>query len=172
MNAFRTSIPVLELVGRSAAIYVAMLVGFRVFGKRELGQFTMFDLVLVLLVANAVQPAMTGPDASLAGGFVIIVTLLVLNYVVSILRVRFPLVRRLVEPPSVVVARDGEWFEEALAKQGITSEEAQEALREHGLKDIKETILVVLESDGSISVVPRDGGARRPRRRRVRLLKR
>ena len=172
-NALKLGVPVGELVVRSVAIYVALLLGFRFFGNREIGQFTLFDLVLVLLVANAVQPAMTGPDSSLTGGFVIIVTLLVTNYLVSLLRVRSAAFRRLVEPPSTVLGKDGKWLADAVKKQSITDEELEEALREHGLVDVKETKLVVLESDGSMSVVPKDGGTtHRPRRRKVRFLKR
>ncbi len=72
-------VPPWELAFRAALIYIALVVALRVFGKREVGQFTLFDLVLVLLVANAVQPAMTGPDTSLGGGLVIIATLLLVN---------------------------------------------------------------------------------------------
>jgi len=173
MSAFKLGVPLLELVMRSVAIYVALLLGLRFFGNREIGQFTLFDLVLVLLVANAVQPAMTGPDSSLAGGLVIIVTLLVTNYLVSLLRVRSARFRSLVEPPSTVIGKAGKWLPGAAKKQSITDEELDEALREHGLENVSETKLVVLESDGSISVVPKDGTAgHRPRRRRVRFLKR
>ena len=64
-------VPPLELALRAVVIYVVLLAALRIFGKREVGQFTLFDLVLVLLVANAVQPAITGPDSSLGGGIVI-----------------------------------------------------------------------------------------------------
>jgi uncharacterized membrane protein YcaP (DUF421 family) len=155
------------------AIYFALLLGFRFFGNREIGQFALFDLVLVLLVANAVQPAMTGPDSSLTGGLVIIVTLLLTNYAVSRLRERSSLFRRLVEPPAVVVGRDGRWLVKKVDEQSVTSDELEEALREHGVDDVNETKLVVLESDGSISVVPKDGsGPPQRRRRKVRFLKR
>ena len=74
---------------------------------------------------------------------------------------------------STVLGKDGKWLADAVKKQSITDEELEEALREHGLVDVKETRLVVLESDGSMSVVPKDGAAaHRPRRRKVRFLKR
>ena len=172
-KALLLGVPAAELVLRSVAIYVALLLGFRFFGSREIGQFTLFDLVLVLLVANAVQPAMTGPDSSLTGGFIIIATLLITNFVVSQLRIRSRLFRRLVEPPSVEIGRDGAWHAAEVKKQSITEEELDEALREHGLEHVKETKLVVLESDGSISVIPKDGtSSSRRRRRKVRFLKR
>ena len=172
-NALHLGVPAAELVLRAVAIYVALLLGFRFFGTREIGQFTLFDLVLVLLVANAVQPAMTGPDSSLTGGFIIIITLLVTNFLVSRLRIRSRVFRRLVEPPSVVIGRVGKWLPKEVEKQSLTEEELDEALREHGLDDVKQTKLVVLESDGSISVVPKDGiDAHRRNRRKVRFLKR
>lgn len=160
------------LLLRSASIYLVLLLGLRLFGKREVGQFTLFDLVFVLLVANAVQPAMTGPDTSLGGGFVIIATLLLLNFSVSRLRVRFPLVERLLESKSVVVAEDGRWLHDVLRREGITGDECMATLREHGVASVEETTLVVLEADGSLSVVPKDRDVARGRRRKVRFLKR
>jgi uncharacterized membrane protein YcaP (DUF421 family) len=82
-SLFHLSVPWYELVIRPVVVYVVLLFGLRIFGKREVGQFTIFDLVLVLLVANAVQPAMTGPDASLAGGLIIIGSLLLANGLVG-----------------------------------------------------------------------------------------
>ena len=73
---FGTAVPAWELALRSSVIYLVLLVGLRLSGKREIGQFTLVDLVLVLLVANAVQPAMTGPDSSLTGGVIIVLVLL------------------------------------------------------------------------------------------------
>jgi uncharacterized membrane protein YcaP (DUF421 family) len=163
-------VPWWELILRSAAIYLALLVGFRLFGKREVGQMTLFDLVVVLLVANAVQPAMTGPDASITGGLVIIATLLSINYAISFLRVRVHWFNRLVEPSPVVVARNGRWLQDELKKQQLTDEEALAALREHGLDSVSQTKEVVLEADGSLSVVPRDGAAHH-HRRHVRFLR-
>lgn len=167
---FSESAPLLIL--RSAAIYLALLVGLRVFGKREVGQFTLFDLVVVLLVANAVQPAMTGPDTSLGAGFVIIATLLLVNFGVSRMRIRFPVIERLLEPRSVVVGRNGHWLHDVLKHEGITDEECMATLREHGVASIAETTLVVLEADGSLSVVPKDRDLHRGRRRKVRFIKR
>jgi len=172
MHLFRLGESAGALILRSAAIYLVLLLGLRVFGKREVGQFTLFDLVFVLLVANAVQPAMTGRDTSLGGGFVIIGTLLFLNFGVSRLRIRFPVIERLLESKSVVVARDGLWLPDVLRHEGITDQECVAALREHGVGTVDETILVVLEADGSLSVIPKDPAVARRRRRKVRFIKR
>ena len=171
MHLFDLGESVWALVLRSAAIYLVLLVGLRVFGKREVGQFTLFDLVFVLLVANAVQPAMTGRDTTLGGGFVIIATLLTLNYAISRLRVRFPIIERVLESKSVVVAREGRWLPDKLKREGITGDETLAALREHGIGSIEETKLVVLEADGSLSVVPKDPAVAHRKRRAVRFLK-
>jgi uncharacterized membrane protein YcaP (DUF421 family) len=80
--------PAWDLVLRCVVIYFALLAGLRLTGKREVGQITLFDLVFVLLVANAVQPAMTGPDSSLLGGLIIIVVLLTINLLIDRLRIR------------------------------------------------------------------------------------
>lgn len=171
MDFLKLGVSAPELVLRCAAIYLALLVGFRLFGKREVGQMTLFDLVLVLLVANAVQPAMTGPDQSITGGLVIIATLLLLNFAISFLRVRFPAFNRLVEPQPVVVARNGKWLQAELREQELTDEEVLASLREHGLETVGETKLVVLEADGSLSVVPKDGNIQHRHRRHVRFMR-
>jgi len=172
MGLWHLGEPAWALIVRSAAIYLVLLLGLRVFGKREVGQFTLFDLVFVLLIANAVQPAMTGRDLSLGGGFIIIATLLTLNFTVARLRIRFPIIERALESRSVVVARDGRWIDEKLKHEGITAEEALAALREHGIDTIAQTKMVVLEADGSLSVVPKDPAVARRRKRNVRFVKR
>jgi len=172
MHLFRFAESAQALILRCAAIYLVLLIGLRLFGKREVGQFTLFDLVFVLLVANAVQPAMTGPDNSLSGGFIIIAALLLLNFGVSRLRVRFPAVERLLESKSVVVAENGGWLHDVLRREGITDAECMATLREHGVASVEETTLVVLEADGSLSVVPKDRDVMRGRRRKVRFIKR
>ncbi len=159
------AIPVWQLILRSAVIYVLLLLGLRLFGKREVGQFTLFDLVLVLLVANAVQPAITGPDTSLAGGLVIVMTLFGLNAIVALIRLRSPVLRRLTEGQATVIARDGDWIDAALRKEGLEPEDCMMALREHGFATVDDVALAVLETDGTISVVPREQGVRKGRRR-------
>lgn len=148
------AIPAWEIVVRSMAIYLLLLLGLRLFGKREIGQFTAFDLVMLLLIANAVQPAMTGPDNSLLGGFLIISTLLMLNWVVSWWRQRMPLMRTVFVGHATIIGEDGRWIDKAMHREGIDIEDAEAALREHGVEKIEDTRLVVLEADGRISVVP------------------
>jgi uncharacterized membrane protein YcaP (DUF421 family) len=166
---FNLAIPWWNLVLRCAVIYIVMVVGLRLFGKREVGQFRLSDLVLVLLVANAVQPAMTGPDTSLAGGLIIIASLLAVNYVWNIvwlkLGLRSPQVSALLQGHPTVLVQDGQWLDRALDHEGVDREEVEMAIREHGVEDVKDVKLAVLELDGSISVVPKDSPTVRTRRR-------
>jgi uncharacterized membrane protein YcaP (DUF421 family) len=123
-------------------------------------------------VANAVQPAMTGPDSSLTGGLIIIAVLLVANWAVSRLLFLAPPLRHILEPTPTILAQHGQWIPSALAREGIDQEEAEMAIREHELSDVSETQLVVLEPDGSISVVPKDAPVYTSQRRRRRYRRR
>jgi len=123
------------------------------FGKREVGQFTLFDLVFILLVANALQPAITGPDTSLGGGFILIVTLVALSFLVGKLD-NLPRFHRLFTPAPAVVVRDGKYLTDVMRREGVDQEEVEMAIREHGIADLKEVQLAVLEADGTISVLP------------------
>jgi uncharacterized membrane protein YcaP (DUF421 family) len=153
---------------RSAIIYVIFLVGLRLFGKREVGQFTFFDLALVLLLANALQPAMTGPDTTVGAGLVIVFVLFVLNLLLSRLRLKSTLMRRLLEGHPTVIAQNGAWLESALRHEGLDTDDAMMALREHGIDDVKGVELAVLETDGSLSVVPKGGTLQHAKRRHYR----
>lgn len=166
---FHLQVSPLALVLRTLGAYAAMLVGFRLFGKRELGQVTVFDVAMVLLIANAVQNAMVGPDTSLLGGLIVAGTLLLANFAVARLRVRDRLLRRFVEGrPSILIA-NGRWDEQALRREGLDHGEVEAAMRQNGVLDAAAVRLAVLEDNGAISVVPADAPTVRfqpPRRER------
>lgn len=159
-----------ELVLRSVAIYAGLLLALRLFGKREVGQFTLYDLVLILLVANAVQPAMTGPDTSLVGGLVIIATLIAVNFLIGRLD-RYRFFHRLLVPAPTVIIRDGAYDRQAMDREGVDEEQVLMAIREHGIADVKSVQLGVLEPDGTVSIVPTDSRVHRSRHR-VRYIRR
>ncbi|MCL4540759.1 MAG: DUF421 domain-containing protein [Chloroflexi bacterium] len=164
-DLWQLGIPAWDLVLRCVVIYLLLLFGLRLAGKREIGQFALFDLVVILLVANAVQPAMTGPDSSLLGGAIIIATLLLLNFVVSRLRRENTFFRNLIEPHPTVLAQDGHWIQSALQREDVDTDEAEAALREHGVASIQDVKLAVLELDGTISVVTKNDPLHRGHRR-------
>ncbi len=146
----------LEIALRAAIIYVIVLIGIRLTGKREVGQMTPFDLVLLVLIANAVQNAMVGPDTSVTGGLVAAGTLLLANAVVSYLVWRYKKVRKLVEGTPTLLIHSGKIIKRNLAKEKVPLEALHQALREHGIEKIEEVKLAVLEIDGSISVLKDD----------------
>jgi uncharacterized membrane protein YcaP (DUF421 family) len=160
--------PPLELVARTLIVYVVFFGALRLSGKRELGQFTLFDLALVLLAANAVQPAVTGPDSSIPGGTIILATIFTVNRGVAELRTRVPFVRRLLEFEATVVGRDGRWLTDVMEREGLDMEDMEAALREHGLERVDEVRLATLEEDGSISIVSADQSTGAPARHRRR----
>lgn len=171
-DLWRLAVPPGELVLRSLAVYALFLAALRVSGKRELGQFTLFDLAVVLLAANALQPAITGPDASIPGAAIIVATLFIANHGVALARRRWRVIRRLLDVPPTTIARDGAWIRAALDKEELDDEDLAAALREHGLETVDQVRLAVLEHDGAISIVPRGGPEvrmrARPRRYRTR----
>ena len=148
------AIPAWDIVLRTAAIYAVILVGLRLAGKREMGQMTVFDLVVLLLIANVVQNAMVGDDTSLLGGVLAAGVLLILNALLARLRLRWPRLRRAIEGSPTVLILHGQVLEDHLRREGVDKETLQAALREHGLPDETGVEMVVLEIDGSISVVP------------------
>jgi len=148
------ALPAWDIVLRTAAVYLVILVGLRLAGKREIGQMTVFDLVVLLLIANAVQNAMVGPDTSLTGGLLAAVVLLVINFLVARLRLHWPVLRRAVEGTPTVLVLHGEVFRHNLRREGLDQDTLEAALREHGVAELSDVEMAVLEIDGSISVVP------------------
>ena len=171
---FHLGTPVWQIVVRSLVVYLAVFVGFRLTGKRELGQMTIFDLVLILLIANAVQNAMVGPDVSLSGGLVAAAVLLVMNFAVVRLLGLTPLGERLLEGGPTLLVKDGALVPHGLRHEGLAPEEVETAIREHGIADVGGVRAAYLEPDGTISVIPIDVQPMRGRRRvkRVRQFRR
>jgi uncharacterized membrane protein YcaP (DUF421 family) len=146
----------LEIALRTTAVYALVLVGIRLTGKREVGQMTPFDLTLLLLLSNSVQNAMTGPDNSLMGGAVAALVLLTLNFLlaeVSGLNRRF---RKMIQGSPTLLIHNGECITSHMAKEHISMDELNRALREHGVACIGDAALAVLEVDGSISILKYD----------------
>jgi uncharacterized membrane protein YcaP (DUF421 family) len=141
---------------RTTAIYLLVLVGVRLSGKREVGQMTPFDLTLLLLLSNSVQNAMTGPDTSLVGGMVAATVLLTLNYVVADLSGANRRFRKFIQGQPSLLVHDGQVIESHMAKEHVSMDELQRSLRAHGIASYHDVALAVLEVDGSISCLKYD----------------
>jgi len=141
----------LQIALRTGVIYLVVLIGVRLSGKREVGQMTPFDLTLLLLLSNSVQNAMTGPDTSLVGGIVAAGVLLLLNYLVADVSGVNRRFRRFIQGEPSLLVHDGQIIESHMAKEHVSMDELQRALREHGIATHHDVALAVLEVDGSIS---------------------
>lgn len=154
--SFVTGHVLVGIAARTAAIYLVVLIGVRLSGKREVGQMTPFDLTLLLLLSNAVQNAMTGPDTSLIGGIVAAVTLLVLNYIAADLSGANRRFRKFIQGQPSLLIHDGQLVESHMAREHVSADELGRALREHGIASYHDVALAVLEVDGSISCLKYD----------------
>jgi uncharacterized membrane protein YcaP (DUF421 family) len=140
---------------RSVAVYLFVLVVFRISGKRSLSQITTFDFILLLIIGEATQQALLGNDFSVINAFVVIATLMTLEIVFSWAERRFPKLSRVVESLPVVVVENGKLLRERAEQEGVTLEEVLAAGREHhGLERIEQFKYAILERHGGISVVP------------------
>jgi len=163
-DIFVMQVPGWTVALRTVLVYVCLLTGLRLAGKREIGQLTVFDLVVLLLISNAVQNAMVGSDSSLTGGLIAAVVLLVGNMLVAQLRLRSTRLRRLVEGTPTLLVLHGQVIPEHLRRESLDEDMLEAALREHGVANIRDVEMAVLETDGSISVVPGGGETKRVRR--------
>jgi uncharacterized membrane protein YcaP (DUF421 family) len=146
----------LTIALRTTIIYLLVLAGVRLSGKREVGQMTPFDLTLLLLLSNSVQNAMTGPDTSLVGGMVAATVLLVLNYLVANVSGANRRFRKFIQGEPSMLIHDGQIIEAHMAKEHVSMDELQRAMREHGINDYHQVALGVLEVDGSMSFLKYD----------------
>jgi uncharacterized membrane protein YcaP (DUF421 family) len=146
----------LQIMLRTGVIYLLVLIGVRISGKREVGQMTPFDLTLLLLLSNSVQNAMTGPDTSLMGGAVAACTLLILNYLIADVAGANRRFRRWIEGEPSLLIHDGKTIESHMAREHVSMDELHRALREHGINSCDQVALAVLEVDGSISCLKYD----------------
>jgi uncharacterized membrane protein YcaP (DUF421 family) len=149
------SVPWWELIIRGLIIYVFLILLLRFTGKRQIGQMAPFDLVLLLILSNAVQNAMNGGDNSVIAGIVSAVTLVVVNWLIGLLTYKSKAAERLVEGRPEVLIHNGKLFDKALQDSKLTRHELMSALREAGCARIEDARAALLENDGSISVIPK-----------------
>lgn len=147
---------ILDVVVRSLCVYLFMVIGIRVFGKNQLSQLNAGDVVLLLLISNAVQNAMVGQDTSLQGGLIAALVLFAANFTLKRFMFKNPSFKSFMEEDPVILVKDGKVIEEALNKVKITRDELEEAIREHGVDGIENVKLSILEVDGNISVISED----------------
>lgn len=146
-------IALLIVAAKAIAVYLFIILAIRLFGKKELAQLSVVDLVFILLISNSVQNAMVGQDTTLAGGMAAATGLFVINYLFKFLLRKFPALAKIIQGKEVMLIYKGKVQERNLESVGFTLQELQESVREHGVKDISEVDLAILEVDGNISVL-------------------
>ena len=154
----------LVIGAKTTVVYVVLIAGLRLLGKRELGQMSLYDLVLIIILGNAVQNAMIDNDNTLVGGIIAATVLLVINRLLNAVIARSSRVEQaLIGEPALLVF-DGKIIDAQMERQGVTHEQLDAALREHGLDGLDGVHMVVLEVDGTMSVVPRSAPVLKSRR--------
>jgi uncharacterized membrane protein YcaP (DUF421 family) len=148
--------PFLEVILRSAAVYFFMMIALRVFGKKELSQLNTTDVILVLLISNAVQNAMVGNNTSLYGGLAAATVLFAINYILKKLMFKYKKFSNFIQEKPEILIHNGTLEFKTLSKLNITSDELREAMREHGIENFKDVKLAMLEIDGNISIISGD----------------
>jgi uncharacterized membrane protein YcaP (DUF421 family) len=152
---FQLSAPWWHFVLRAVAIYLLVMVLVRMSGKRAVGQFTPFDLVLLILIGNAVQNGLNGGDNSMSGAAILAVCLIALNYLAAWLASRSPGARKLIEGVPTVLAKDGHVFQDVLRRELVNKADFHEAMRQADCQDVEQIYMATLETDGHISVMKR-----------------
>jgi uncharacterized membrane protein YcaP (DUF421 family) len=149
------SVPWWELIVRSIIVYVFLIVLLRLTGKRQVGQLAPFDLVLLLVLSNAVQNSMNGGDNSVLGGIISATTLIGLNFSLGYLTYRNKRLEVLIEGQPEVLIHNGKLFENVMARAQLTHHELNAALRQAGCLSVAEVHCAILENNGTITVTQR-----------------
>ena len=145
--------PYIDITLRSVAVYFFMIIALRIFGKKELSQLNTADVILILLISNSVQNAMVGADTSLYGGVIAAFSLFLINFIFKKVMLKSKFIKGLVQDKPEVLIHNGKIEFKTLARLGITSEELEEAMREHGIEYYKDVKLAMFEIDGNISII-------------------
>jgi uncharacterized membrane protein YcaP (DUF421 family) len=157
----------IRIIFSSVAIYLFIILAIRPFGKKELAQLSVYDLVFILLISNAVQNAMVGPDSTFFGGLVAAASLFVVNYILKQLQFRFPGFGKAIQGEAIMLVFQGKILSSHMKIAGITEDELMEVIREHGVASASDVDLAVLEVDGNISVLSTELHKKTTRRRKA-----
>lgn len=155
----------LTIALKSLAVYAFIILAIRLFGKTELAQLSVIDLVFILLISNSVQNAMVGTNTSLAGGLAAAATLFLANFTLKFLLYRSGKLSKLVQGEAVMLVYEGQIKHENLARVRLSVAELEAAAREHGVVSLDKVNLAVLEVDGNISILS-DEFTKQTRRKR------
>jgi uncharacterized membrane protein YcaP (DUF421 family) len=152
---FNLAVPWWEFLIRGVVVYVFLILILRLTGKRQVGQLAPFDLVLLLVLSNAVQNSMNAGDNSLVGGLISAATLVLANWAIGYMTFRNKKFEALVEGRPLVLIHHGQLYEKAMARAQITHHELNAAIRQAGVSCPDDVHSAILENNGAISVIPK-----------------
>ena len=144
-----------EFILRAIVVYVFLLVLLRITGKRQVGQMSPFDLVLLLVLSNAVQNSMNGGDNTITGGLILATTLVCLNWIVGWLTYHSKHIETFVEGKPIILIHDGKIYHESMRRVQMTQHELEASLRANGCAGPEEVRFAVLENNGLFTVIPK-----------------
>lgn len=156
-----------QIIISCIVVYLFIVIAIRLFGKKEIAQLSIIDLVFILLISNAVQNAMVGPDNSLAGGLVAAGTLFASNFIFKYILYHFPKFGRIIQGEPILLIYKGNINRKNMGRAKITLDELKEVIREHGVLLIEDVNLAILEIDGNISVLSNDYKRRTTKKRKT-----
>lgn len=145
-----------ELIGRGLLIYFFLILLLRATGKRQIGQMSPFDLVLLMVLSNAVQNSMVGGDNSVSAGLILAVTLVAANWIVGKITSSSKTMEKLIEGSPQVLFHNGRIYEKILSEDQITRQELIAAVHKAGYSDLEAVRTAILENDGTISIIPKN----------------
>lgn len=149
---FNMSVPWWELIVRGLVVYVFLIALLRLTGKRQIGELSPFDLVLLLILSEAVQGSMVAGDESIPGGLILATTLIVVNYIVGLITFKSKKLEAIIEGRPQVIIHEGKLYEKVMNESKLTRQELDSTLRESGYFDIKDVKLAILEANGKVTV--------------------
>lgn len=149
------SLPWWEFVIRAFVVFFFLMITLRISGRRQIGQLAPFDLVLLLVLSNAVQNSMNGGDNSLIGGLISAITLIILNHSLGFLSTRFKKAEEFIEGQPLILIHNGKCLEKLITQENISHQDLERAVRQAGLVHFSDVKLAILETNGLISVIPK-----------------
>lgn len=164
MDMFQLTVPWWELMIRAAVVYLALILLIRLSGRRQIGELSPFDLILLLILSESVQNAMSAGENSLTGGLILAGTLLFVNYLIGVITFRSKKAENLIEGQPQILIRNGKVFQKVMERARITEDELMSSLRESGFFNIEDVRTAILEDNGTVSVE----GYEKPERSRPR----
>lgn len=150
------TLPVGELILRAVVIYIGVFLLFRLVGKKQLGEMSPFDFVLVVIVSEAVSNGLLGDEHSITGGLILASTLVALNYGVDFISFKSKKMEKIIDGEAQLLVSQGKVRQSVMDREKITLEELMSSVRRDGIEKLEDVRFAILETNGKISIIPQE----------------